>query len=718
MARNVHRGFIFAILLATGLSAACVLGMGPAERLLPNTTKGALLVTNAPDLVKHWEATQLGQLMADPVMEPFAKDLRHQFEDRLSRLHERLGLQVKDLKGVPSGQLAVGLIRPGKEQAALALIVDVRGHTAEATALLNKVTENLKKQNVPPPSEEQIAGSRVMVFDLPKTAEYPAGKAAYFLNNEVLAASDNVEVLAGILRRQLGQGQPGESLADVPVFQQVMIRCQKDAGQAVPQVRWFLEPLGYVEAIRTMTPKEKLPKRVTILDIMREQGFTAVQGIGGFVDLHVGSYEVLHRTSIYAPPPFQKAPLPYVDKVTMRLLTFPNSRQFTPPDWVPNDVAVCTTFYWDTLAAFDNVAPLFNEMFGDRHLFKLKPEFEAALQAKTLPEVLRKEFAENEFPLEPKSYVLPEEPGKWRIISGKSAFMVTKTSDKLSVDLINTTSWDELLETLRSSPPNGVDMDIRSELVAPLGNRVMILTDYQLNADMQITPSSERLLFAIEAKDEAAVAKGIEKFYKNDRLIKKSEFEGHIIWETIEDPRHKNLEPPILDDLPDFSPDRPKKPHLPKRHGKKKELLPHQSVTVAHGHLLVASHVDFLVKVLQQSKTPDPLTKSVDYRLVAGAMQQLGAGEGCVRSFSRTDEEYRPTYELIRQGKMPESETMFGRMLNALLTPRKRGAVREQKIGGQKLPDFQVVRRYLGPAGLFGRTEPDGWFLTGFMLKR
>ena len=44
------------------------------------------------------------------------------------------------------------------------------------------------------------------------------------------------------------------------------------------------------------------------------------------------------------------------------------------------------------------------------------------------------------------------------------------------------------------------------------------------------------------------------------------------------------------------------------------------------------------------------------------------------RSFSWTDRAVQPTYELIRQGKMPQSESLLGRTLNSLAAPGKKGA--------------------------------------------
>jgi hypothetical protein len=147
-------------------------------------------------------------------------------------------------------------------------------------------------------------------------------------------------------------------------------------------------------------------------------------------------------------------------------------------------------------------------------------------------------------------------------------------------------------------------------------------------------------------------------------------------------------------------------------------LMPHAAVTAAHGHLLIASHLDFLKKILPQLAAREQLARDVDYRLVNGTLLQFAPPEHCLEAFSRTDEEYRPTYELIKLGKMPESETMLARILNAIAGPTKKGVGRKQRINGSKMPDFQIVRRYLGPAGMEMTSEANGWFVKGFMLPK
>ncbi len=102
-------------------------------------------------------------------------------------------------------------------------------------------------------------------------------------------------------------------------------------------------------------------------------------------------------------------------------------------------------------------------------------------------------------------------------------------------------------------------------------------------------------------------------------------------------------------------------------------------------------------------------------------MEYLSPGERSGWSFGRTDDELRPTFELLRQGKMPQAKTMLGKFLNNLLLTeeeREDGTIRKQQIDGSNLPDFEEVKHYLGPAGRVVRSEKDGWFVTVAVLRK
>ena len=614
------------------------------EHLLPNTTKGVVLVTDAKNLSDSWQKTQLGQLMADPVMKPFAEDLRRQFGERFGQVRERLGLKIDDLRGVPGGGMAMARIMPEKGKSALVIAIDVTGHIAEAQAFLKKIEANLLAREAEQTQKEVTETTAAMIFKLKETPDFAGGTAAFCLAGNLLGASDDVAVLQQIMKRGAGQDAKSGCLADDPAFQAVMKRCAAHAGATVPQIRWFIQPLGYIEAMRAAAPDDKRPTGTTILSVFEQQGFTAIQGVGGFVNFMADGYEIVHRTAFYAPKPYKESPPPYKDLCPMDMLTFPNNQNFALPGWVPNNVATCTQFYWNILEAFDNFGPVFDQIVGEGE----------------------------------------------------------------------TGAWQELMESFRDDPIAG-EIDIRAELIKHLGQRVIVVSDYKL----PITTTSERVLVAIEVRDAKAMAAGIKKLFDGDPTMKAREFEGLVIWETVEEKEYKPQSPPSIS-APQFGEEKKRRAKVRKKaeDDAGPQALEHSAITVAHGQLLIGSHYDFLVEVLKQAKNPDPISESLDFKVVSAAMGKLGTGAGCLRSFSRTDEEYRPSYEMIRQGKMPESESLMGRILNSLMGPKKRGAVRKAQIDGKDMPDFQVVRRYLGPAGSFVVTEKDGWFATGFMLKK
>jgi hypothetical protein len=276
-------------------------------------------------------------------------------------------------------------------------------------------------------------------------------------------------------------------------------------------------------------------------------------------------------------------------------------------------------------------------------------------------------------------------------------------------------AWEGTLKGEKEDP-DGPQIDIREELIKNLGQRVTMVADYNL----PVTTTSERLLWAIESRDDAAVAKAIEKCVKNDPTIKRREIAGHVVWEIVEE--ESTGVPPLDVELPTLT---PKKGDGKKSDGKEDDeekeshFLPHGAITVAYGQLFIASHIDFLAKTLKPLNMNSRLATQPQFQQVWNlTFQNLGMNPQSARSFSWTDRWVEPTYELIRQDKMPQSDSLLGRTLNTLAAPGKKGAPRRQRIDGSKLPNFNVVRQALGPSTAAMTSEPDGWFIKGVLMTK
>lgn len=637
---------VICCLFAGTVSAA----VPPSEKLLPDTTKGYLAIPNVDELRKKFDATQLGQLASDPAMKPFAEDLKKQLKERLSRQGVTIGLTWEDLEGVYGGEVSIGLIQPNfnNKLHALALTCDTTGHDAEAKALLKKLDANLTKKGGVK-VVEKAHGAELIVYTLPARANEQIGRKIIYIHHaDLLIACDDFDIAKDILGRHVGQA--GKDLAGVAGFEGAMSEVKAASAGIAPHAKWWVEPFGYGEVVRAANGGKK-KRGKDMLHILHEQGFSAIQGIGGFVTFSTGEHEILHRTFLYAPadPKAEKG-----DKyqLAMRMLSFPNSAEKAPQPWIPRDAATYLTMNLDIKNAFERSSTLVDAIAGDKDVF---------------------------------------------------------------AEILNSLEKDK----------NGPKVNLRTELVAHAGERISLCTDYVL----PISTKSERFMIAIEVTDAVAVRKTIAKLMKADpnaRAVdtKKLNIPKDVeIWEIVNEEEEVSI--------PDVTVNGPgetetKAEEETAQEGEEETVfLPNSAVTVIQtpgekgGYLIGATHVDFLVKLLNAEKENDTLNRSGDVAMVYESLRKLVPAQEAMRFFSRSDESLRPTYELMKQGKMPEAETMFAKLLNRLLNEDDENkTLRKQLIDGTKLPDFQVARRYLGPAGMSMESKEKGWLLSGILLTK
>jgi hypothetical protein len=626
-------GVLLALALVAGHPPA-VLAAVPSDAILSSSTRGFVSIADFKALEEHFNRTQLGRLVKDEAMQPFVEDMKRQIERKLQGTRQKLGLTVEDLRDVARGEIGIGLVEQPKTRAAVAITVDVTGNVEAAQTLLTKIDQELIKRRSKR-SSANSGGVAMTLYNIPpQTKNDIARVAVFFIHQNMLCAVDSRAEAEAMIARL--NNQATNRLADVPAYQTTMQRCAAEAGELVPQVRWYAEPFGYARAARSLLSGEALTQRgKDYVSLLENQGFDAIQGVGGFVNLAVDdSYELIHRTSIYAPP-VAGAEEKY--KLAMRMMQFPNADDLQPEPWIPRKLASYRTFSMDLQNAYEHVSTLFDAIAGYDEAFKA-------------------------------------------MIDG--------------------------LET----DPYGPQLKVQEEFIQHLGDRVTLVTDYEL----PITTKSERFLFMVEVTNDEAVAAAVEKVMRADPNAQRREFKGKTVWEIL----------PAQEDVPEL--EIALDPIAPgagegEGGGLTNTAMSTSAVCVTDGYLFVASHMSFLERILTEKPPGEKLTDAADFNEVDAALHRLIEGPVAVRCFRRSEEAYRPTYELLRQGKMPEAETLLGRLLNRLLTPpedEEEGILRKQKIDGRQLPSYETVRHYFSPAGTVVRSVDDGWFVVGATLTK
>jgi hypothetical protein len=349
------------IILAAGIVAAILrsaTAAAPTDALLPAETKAYITIGDFPAAYATWNKTSFGRLMNDPLMKPFSDELDRQMSDA-NRAKTRLGLHMNDIKALAQGEVGWGYVHFVNEKPATVLLLNIKGKADSAQAILGAIAKSLTSAGYKPRTVAQ-KGVSLTVYEPPaatskaKTQEQRTPKV-YFIHDDLLCAADSVSLATRIVT--VLTGSPGAALNQVPAYQTIMQRCAKDAADDKPECRWFLEPFGWMTARRIEDPSLISKKKPDPFDVLKKEGFTAVQGLGGYVHLADNGYDLTHRTMAFAPKPYERS---------MKMVDLPNAAaaDLAPPAWVTQEAASCTVSSVNMLNAFDNYASFFDAMYG------------------------------------------------------------------------------------------------------------------------------------------------------------------------------------------------------------------------------------------------------------------------------------------------------------------------------------------------------------------
>ncbi|MCA9101173.1 MAG: hypothetical protein KDA63_08490, partial [Planctomycetales bacterium] len=194
--------------------------------------------------------------------------------------------------------------------------------------------------------------------------------------------------------------------------------------------------------------------------------------------------------------------------------------------------------------------------------------------------------------------------------------------------------------------------------------------------------------------DSDTVARALEKLFGEDPTYRKEVVVETVVWHSL----GKAADGETVVEEDDFG-------------------VPPLHFAVAHGYVFMSTNFEIIRDTLSNAGNGNRLSDAADYQRVSKTLDELGATETCFRGFARSDEANRVTYELVKQNRLADAQSLLGQLAKYLLENNPNGAS-DGIVDGTTLPEYDAVREYVGPSGMFAVTEDDGWYVAGFILKK
>jgi hypothetical protein len=209
---------------------------------------------------------------------------------------------------------------------------------------------------------------------------------------------------------------------------------------------------------------------------------------------------------------------------------------------------------------------------------------------------------------------------------------------------------------------------LKKDVIDNLDGKVHIVTDMADSGK----PDSARLLIAIGVRDSKKMKGVLEKVAKLPNFPgKPREFRGETIYNLDSNPLFGNASRTM-------------------------------GVAIVHDSVMFSNDVARLEQVIVGDKDRKPLADSDRYKTLAKHFPTKTS----ILGYQHQDTQIKSLYEMFRSGKVSDAlaNSDFGKVLEG--------------IDFKKLPDFEVIEKYLPSSGTYAVPHGNGALIVGFTLKQ
>ena len=275
--------------------------------------------------------------------------------------------------------------------------------------------------------------------------------------------------------------------------------------------------------------------------------------------------------------------------------------------------------------------------------------------------------------------------------------------------------FDEMIKGIHEDK-EGPQIDIRNNVLPSLDNEIILIADNVLPADVR----SERMLVAIRLNDVDKLKRAIQKWGEVEPDASKMDvpaLNGIDIWQVIQGQGgvDEDFDEDLFGEFDDFE----------EEEEEAKPLLDQWAIGVVPkgpgstaDYLMFSSHPELLIATAKriQQGVKSGLADVPEVKRVVQSLRDLGVDKPIFDRVVRTKLSMRVKYELLRQGKLRDSDSVLAKLVQRIAEEEDQGN-EPDPLNAQKLPPIAQIEQYLPDGGSYLEETKDGWETTGFLLK-
>lgn len=615
----------------------------PAIALLPETVAGLVRVPNLPKLCDASSQTLLGQMFADPAMQPFVDSQRDRAKDYLQSINDKVGITAEELYNVASGEVVFAWLpfeADSRRPYALVVIADIRDRPEEVKEAMKKIDDDLTTTGWTRADRTHQGESFRTYSRKPKPGQLKIEQISIYQSDERLIAADRDTVVTELIDAIAGRNS-APKIAQNADFKTVLQRSARElvaptrTGGGTIAAEWFVKPFAMGRIVRRSMKIDR-GNDVNILNLLENQGFDAIKAAGGIVVINGKTYDVLHRGYVLAPPTVA-GDARYAKAAAM--LQLPNIAIKDFPAWIPDSIAAVTRVAVKMENAFWSSEPLVNEAVGD--------------------DIFR-----------------------------------------------------DMIEGIKEDR-DGPQIDLAGNVLPNLDDFVLVLRDNV----KPITLDSERLLVAIRVRDGEKIRSAVKKMMQAepDATLVDGPSGVEIYRVQRSDDGPSDLEADLFGDFDDEPADEGPAPLLEKW---AIGLVP-VTANNPNAFLMISSDDRFLADIAGRAIAGggNPLTNLEEIQTLRTNLIELAGEDVALTRWVRTRLSMRAKYELLRQGKLRDSDSIGSSVFRRIVNEKEMEDVDAELVAFSKLPPIEKIEKYLPNGASSFTTTEDGWKMSGFFLK-